>query len=190
MASPADATQGMGSVCETLKFPDSIVTSIREPPIRSVEVISPAVAENQGNNNTTEHNPRYLDQSSGGVVRTMGRVQAIQANQPGLALRQAGLRQRRSADEVAHNGVDRYFARTKYQDDERRNEKRIGGRGVELVGIGEDRQERFAIRGDVSHDHVHGEDQSRQTREQAERQKNSAKKLHAGNKDCGLRGKR
>ncbi len=77
---------------------------------------------------------------------------------------------------------------SKNQNDERCDQKDVGSGGRKLIWIREEGEERFAVGGDVGHDHVDGEDQSGHAREKTDGEKETAKKLYAGNEDGHLRG--
>ena len=67
-------------------------------------------------------------------------------------------------------------------------EKCIGIRCIEFAGIGEKREERFAVGSDVSHEHVDGENEGERAREQAEGEKDAAEKFQAGDGQSRKRG--
>ena len=73
---------------------------------------------------------------------------------------------------------------------DRRDQEGVGRGGVELVGIGEDREERLAVGGDVGHDHVDREDECGEAREQTDRERDAAEEFEAGDGERGLRGHR
>src|SRR5260370_10853790 len=83
------------------------------------------------------------------------------------------------AEKALEQGVQAKLAGAEDQDDQGGDEEDVGSGRVEFVGVGEDGSQRFAVGGDIGHDHVHGENQPGPPAAQPPRQENSAQKFHA-----------
>ena len=82
------------------------------------------------------------------------------------------------------------LAGTKDEDKEGGEKNSVRGGSGELVGVGKDGEKSRTVAEHVSVDHVNGQDESRETRQQADDQKNAADKFNGGNKGGGGTGSR
>src|SRR5580704_8628496 len=152
----------MRSVCEIFQSADSMVTSMREPPITQVEVITSPVAgtatQAQASKHTNAYKQRRRATAAWNRVQIIGTAEQTPAEMRRDQTRSGFLSTRlwhgRRANPAIQQRVQRKFARAKQQDSQRRNQERKRGRGIEFVRVRENREQRFAIRGDVSHDQV------------------------------------
>jgi len=89
-----------------------------------------------------------------------------------------------------NRGVRGDPACAKNQHNQDNHQKREGGGGNELVRIGKEGEQRFAVADNISHGQVHCKNQSCNPGGQTESERNAAKELDAGYENSHLRGHR
>src|SRR5713101_10195603 len=170
-----------------------MVTSILEPPMMSVEVTSSSAKTRMLANKRRQEQKGSLTIVNERISETADQLERFRTPHVACRTELSGLGGSEvlclgRAEKALEQGVQAKLAGAEDQDDQGGDEEDVGSGRVEFVGVGEDGLQRFAVGGDVGHDHVHGEDQGGQPGQQSDGQENPAEEFHAGDEHRHLRG--